>query len=252
MRANIELRAEELPEQQAWDDARTNASKLFGYTMPRTYLTGANVADFATQIRAKANESISELAYLVDELRTAHQHLAFKAGLNDRLTATEKLRDFTEKLYGTTGNVAVIDAMASVELPVALETAGQIANDAARDSRALRNFQWRLLEKLNTGTDRAGEAGDHARSIWKALQEAVSIPGRSLRDELSAGENKVVTWVVEDEPPAPPRGLPKPPTPKPPTEVVLWNAGDLSKLEKELSKTLDERGKQIHVYWWVE
>ena len=80
MRPNIELRAEELPEQQAWDDARTNASKLFGYTMPRTYLTGANVADFATQVRAKANESISDLGYLIDELDTAHRRLGPGAG----------------------------------------------------------------------------------------------------------------------------------------------------------------------------
>ncbi|MHA7653800.1 hypothetical protein ACX9NE_17105 [Mycobacterium sp. ML4] len=247
MRPNIELRAEDLPEQQAWDDARSNASKLFGYTMPRTYLTGANVADFATQVRTKANEITSELRYLTDDLRAAHRHLAFDAGPNDRLRATEKLREFTETLYGTVGNVAVINAMAKVDLPVAAETAGQIANDAARDTRALRNFQWKLLEKLKTATQRAGEAGDQARAVWKALQDAVSIPGRSLSDELSTGENRVVTWVVEDEPPTPPA---EPSRTK--REAVLRNTGDLAKLDDELTTALKQHGTRVHVHWWVE
>src|SRR3984893_12394560 len=59
---SIELRAEDLPEQRAWDDARSNSSKLFGYTIPRTYLTGANVADFSTQIRTRATEGTSQLS----------------------------------------------------------------------------------------------------------------------------------------------------------------------------------------------
>lgn len=251
MRPNIELRAEELPDQQSWDDARANAAKLFGYTMPRTYLTGANVADFAAQVRAKANESLSELGYLIEELGNAHHRLEFGAGANDRLTAAQTLQGFVENLYGTASNVAVITAIASVELPVALETAGQIAGDAARDTRALRNFKWKLLEKLKAGTDRTGEAGDHARSIWKALQDAVSIPGRSLGDELAGGENKLVTWVVEDEPPVQPPPPPPPPGPRPSGEVVLRAASDLSSLQTALTSALDD-GKQVHVHWWVE
>lgn len=250
MRPNIELRAEELPEQQAWDDARTNASKLFGYTMPRTYLTGANVADFAAQVRAKANERISELSYLIEELDAAHRRLDITAGANDRLVVARTLHDFVEKLYGTSGNVAVIDAMASVGLPVALETAGQISSDAARDIRTLRDFKWKLMEKLKEGTERSGESGDNARSIWKSLQEAISIPGRSLSDELSAGENKLVTWVVDGEPEPEPRPKPRP---QPLSgEAVLRGTQDLATLEQALTQALTDQGKQVHVQWWVE
>jgi hypothetical protein len=248
MRPNIELRAEELPAQQTWDDARTNAAKLFGYTLPRTYLTGANVADFAAQVRAKANESIPELGYLIDELDAAHQRLELSAGANDRLVAARALRAFVDNLSASAGNVAVIDAMASVELPVALETAGQLRSDAAADTRALRNFKWKLLEKLKKGTERAGEAGDGARSIWKTLQDAISIPGRSLGDELSSAENKLVAWVVDDEPSSPP---PEPPK-KPSGRTVLRGPGDLSKLQTALSTALTEHGKEIRVHWWVE
>ncbi len=245
MRPNIELRAEELPEQHAWDDARTNASTLFGYTMARTYLTGANVADFATQVRTKANESISELGYLIDELDLAHQRLGVAAGSGDRLVIARALHHFVEKLSGTAGAVAVIDAMAAITLPVALETAGQIRNDAARDTRALRNFKWKLLEKLQEGAERPGEAGDHARAIEKQLAQAISIPGRSLSDDLAAGENTLVAWLV-DEPPTPG------PQPEPPSgKSLLRRTEDVEELSATLT-ALSRQGKQIRVQWWVQ
>lgn len=77
LRPNIELRAEELPPAQAWDSARDNASKLFGYTTSRTYLTGANVAEFADQIRARAAAVGGELSTLINQLESAHLRLEF-------------------------------------------------------------------------------------------------------------------------------------------------------------------------------
>lgn len=252
MRPNIELRAEELPEQQAWDDARVNASKLFGYTIARTYLTGANVAEFATQVRGLANASISELGYLITELDTAHQRLDIAAGGNDRLDIARALHGFLETLHAA-GNVAVITAMAGLALPAAAETAGQIRSDACGGTRALRSFKWELLRKLRSGTERAGEAGDAARAIWRSLQDAVAVPGRSLSDGLTAGENKLVSWVVNDEPGTPPPPPPAPPPPPGPSgNVVLHAAGDLSELERALSEVLIKPGQQVHVHWWVE
>lgn len=251
MRPNIELRAEELPEQQAWDDARANASKLFGYTSARTYLTGANVAEFATQVRGLANASISELGYLIAELDAAHQRLELIAGENDRLAIARALHGFVETLYATSGNVAVINAMAGLELPAAAETAGQIRNDAAGDTRALRNFKWPLLEKLKEGTEQAGEAGDAARAVWRSLQDAVAVPGRTLSDELAAGENKLVHWIVGDGSGTPP----PPPTPPPPGlsgDVVLRSATDLSELEQALSNAVIKPGQRVFVHWQVE
>ncbi|BBZ54540.1 MULTISPECIES: DUF6079 family protein [Mycobacteriaceae] len=248
MRPNIELRAEELPAQQAWDSARIKASKLFGYTSPRSYLTGANVAEFADQVRARAANSISEVNHLIDQLKSAHHQLEFAPGDGDRLTTALALRTFIETLSSTSGNVAAITTMADVSLPVGLETAGQILADADRDHRAQRAFKWDLLRKLKTGTERAGEAGDSARAIWSALQNAISVPGRSLSDELSSGLDKLVTWVVQDEPVTPP---PPPPGPTR-SEVVLNSPADLSGLQEQLTTALAEPGKTVHVHWWVE
>lgn len=247
LRRSIELRAEELPTQQAWDDARANASKLFGYTMPRTYLTGANVAEFATQIRAKASDAVPELGYLIDELRPAHARLDSTPGAGARLTAAVALHNFVERLSTTTGNVGVIDAIATIALPVAVETAGQIRNDAARDAHALHNFKWPLLKTLLAGAGRAGEAGDSARAIQRSLQDAIAVPGRSLSDELASGENRLVTWVVEDKPKPPPDG-----EAGEAGEATVSSPQELSSLHSTLAKALSQHSKTIHVRWWVE
>lgn len=254
LRANIELRAEQLPEQQAWDDARANAAKLFGYTMARTYLTGANVADFATHVRTHATELAASLGSLVDELQQAYGRLDAVAGAGDRLSAAQALQQAVEFLGHTSGNVAVIDALAGIALQVALETAGQIGADAPRDTVTLRNFKWPLVEVLKAGAGSGGEAGDRANGIWKSLQEAVSIPGRSLSDELTAGESKLVNWVVEREPVTPPEppAPPQPPRPAPEQERVLRSAADLSSLEREITAALQDSGKKVHVRWWLE
>jgi len=249
MRPNVELRAEQLPTQQAWDDARSTASKLFGYTIARTFLTGANAAEFASQVRAKTGESTSQLSYLIDELDKAYQRLGISAADGDRLTAAQELRTLLENLHSTSGTVAVIDTVAAVNLPVAVETAGQLRNDAARDTQALRSFRWRLIEKLRQGVDRADASGDNARAIEKALHEAISLPGRSLSDELSAVENKLVNWVVEDDGPQTP---PPPPPSEQSGDVTLRTSADIAGLTTKLEQAFGEHGNKVHVRWWVE
>ena len=247
LRPNIELRSEELPDQQIWDDARANASKLFGYTTPRTYLTGANVAEFAAQVRTKATEAAGDLVYLVEELDQAHARLGTEPGQDDRLVAARASHNSAEKMRNTSGNVALIEAMAGVELPLALETAAQIRTDAARDTRSLRNFKWTLAQTLQNATGQAGESADKARAIQKRIQEAITIPGRSLSDELTNAENQLVAWVVENQPKQP-TDEPKPPSGK----FVVNSADDITSLAAELTTAMTNENKTINVHWWVE
>jgi hypothetical protein len=241
MRPNIELRAEDLPAQQVWDNARTNASKLFGYTIPRTYLTGANVAEFAAQIRAKAGTTADELRSLIDELDAAHSRVGTDAGPDDRLPAARALSAFAEGLHNAAGNVALIEAMAGVTLPLALETAAPLRVDARRDVNALRTFKWKLAQKLLSATGQPGPAGDEARAIEKRLQEAISVPGRSLADELSNAENALVSWVVTDDEPTTSR-----------VTTTVSSAADITSLSTALKEALTKEHKTIHVHWWVE
>ncbi|RVW03220.1 DUF6079 family protein [Rhodococcus spongiicola] len=257
LRENIELRAEQLPEQQAWDTARRHATDLFGYTMPRTYLTGANVAEFAQTVRAKAGDKLTDLRGLIERLDAAHTVLALDAAEADRLSAARELVAFLDALTSTGGNVALIDMLAGTKLVVAPPTAGQLRAEAGRDMTALRTFQWKLLDTVVAGADQPGARGDAARVILKNLREVIVTPGRSLYDELSRAENRVVDWVVG--------GQRKPDPVKPPTDdgedetvvvnpdkVTLRNLGDLDDLTEELRKAIEQDGSRVRVKWWIE
>ncbi|MEV4238018.1 DUF6079 family protein [Nocardia sp. NPDC049737] len=270
MRESIELRAEELPEQSAWDTARTRASELFGYTMPRTYLTGANVADFAQQVRVRAAEKHSDLVELIQQLTAAHDRLHFTAERNDRLTAATELANALERVQATAGNVAVIDQLAELTLPVAMSTAGQIRAEAGRDARALRGFRWQVLEKLQAGAEASGPAADSARDLLRRLRETISVPGKSLAEELGHCEDRIFNWVmaqtptpvedpVRDSTPPPPTD-PKPPHPEPapvssetnPETVILQGLDDVEEFTNELRAAFARHGSRVRVKWWVE
>jgi hypothetical protein len=273
MRESIELRAEELPEQAAWDTARTRAAELFGYTMPRTYLTGANVADFAQQVRVRAAEKRGDLSELIRELTAAHGRLGFAAGSNDRLTAATELAQALDQVQATAGNVAVIDQLAALTLPVAVSTAGQIRAEAARDVRALRDFKWRLLDKVQAAAEESGTRSDTARELLRRLRETISVPGKSLAEELGHRENRVVDWVVGETPtpaPAPPSaGMPTPepapsttrqPRSEPessrpvtdPETVTLHGLGDVDEVTDQLRAAFARYGSRVRVKWWVQ
>ncbi|MFV9456943.1 DUF6079 family protein [Rhodococcus sp. NM-2] len=261
MRENIELRAEELPEQRAWEAARLAATQLFGYTLARTYLTGANVAEFAQQVRVRADSQRAALAELIDRLGAAHHVLDLDTTDTDRITAARALLAALDRLAQTGGNVATIDALADLELPVGGETAGRMLAEAGRDSRTLRGFKWPLLDKVAAGASRGGERAEAARAILRRLREAVSIPGQALTEELARGEDQVVEWVVGEAEPSPtptptPEPIPKPePATRPVTDpetVELRGRGDIDDVSARLRAAFDKYGSRVRVTWWVE
>lgn len=263
MRESIELRAEEVPDQAAWDTARLQASHLFGYTMSRTYLTGANVADFAQQVRVKAGEHTSDLRQLAERLDDAHRVLGLDTTATDRLSVARALVEFQDRLVATGGNVALIGALAEVDLPVPVQTAGNLRTEAARDAVALRSFQWKLLDKVVAGAEAAGERGDTARMILKNLGETIATTGRSLADELSRAENRIVDWVVGDAPTPPPGCGSSGSTGRKGGETVVTNPDrvtlrdlddveDVNALAEELRKAVKQHGSRVHVKWWIE
>lgn len=261
LRENVELRAEQLPEQSAWDTARLHATQLLGYTMSRTYLTGANVADFAQNVRVKAGENATDLRQLIERLADAHRALGLDTAENDRLTAARELSDFLDRLTISAGNVELISMLAAMQLVVGPQTAGQLRVEAGRDALALRNFQWKLLDKVIAGAEESGERGDSARLILKSLCEVVVTPGRSLSDELSSAASRVVDWVVGEQAPTPPKPPSRGGTEKgtgkstgraDPKIVELNNLDDIDDIAEELRNAMEEHGDRVRVQWWIE
>ncbi|WGJ87755.1 phage resistance protein [Gordonia sp. SMJS1] len=264
LRESIELRAEELPDDTDWEKARLHASQLFGYTMPRTFLTGGNVAEFADTVRTKAGERRAELQNVAEQLATAHRALGLDVADSDRLAAVRELSEFLDELAGTGGNVALITKLAQMQLLVAVQTAGQMRVDAGADAVALRSFKWRLLESVVAGRDLGGERGAAARSIVRSFEELIVTPGRSLRDEVGRIEGKVVDWVVD--------GQSKPNDDddedrnedhddgestdagkqQATHDVSVAGAADVDDLAISLREALAANGSRVRVKWWIE
>ncbi|MGV9671693.1 DUF6079 family protein [Gordonia sp. NPDC003504] len=268
LRESIELRAEELPDESAWEKARLHASQLFGYTMPRTFLTGANVAEFAQTVRTVSAENRTDLQNLVTQLDAAHDRLALDVNDTDRLAAVRELTDALDTLAATGGNVALITTLGTLNLLVAPQTAGQLRADAGRDAITLRRFQWRLLDTVLAGKTMSGDRGDSARAILRRLEELIVTPGRSLTDELGKVESSVVDWVVQgpitgdddgddhddddggesdDEPSTKRRG-----TPGGTHTAEVRSDSDLTALLDDLRLALPPKGSRLRVQWWIE
>ncbi|WP_280274518.1 DUF6079 family protein [Nocardia wallacei] len=276
LREHIELRAERLPGKQSWDAARNLASGLVSYTSPRTYLTGANVAEFADQMRSWASRKTSALQDVVDELSQAHRRLSFTAEDNDRIAVTQRLMEFVRTIESTRDNVALIDHMAATEFRVGVPTAAGIQNEAEADARALRGFKWQLIDAVIAGSDAADSRADEARALLRHLREVISIPGRHLAGELGSAENRVVDWVVTGQVPTPQPTAPGTATvgttrpefvatepqltddssiPAPATDpetVTLHGLDDIDSITSTLTAAYGKYGSRVRVSWWVE
>ncbi|SIS21981.1 DUF6079 family protein [Williamsia sterculiae] len=258
LRESIELRAEELPDDTDWEKARLHASQLFGYTMPRTFLTGANVAEFADAVRTRSAEHRTDLQNVGDQLATAHRTLGLEVADSDRLAAIRGLTAFLDGLAATSGNVALIALLAQMQLAVAGQTAGQMRADAGADAVALRTFQWRLLDSVLAGRGLAGDRGSAARSIVRSLEELIVTPGRSLNDEVGRIESKVVDWVVagqprpDDEPEEVDDDSTDTDEPNATHDVKVTGVADIDMLAASLREALATNGSRVRVKWWIE
>lgn len=283
LRDSIELRAEELPSEDSWRRAREKASQLFGYTMPRTHLTGANVAEFAETIRGKGGEKRSDLQNLYTQLQTAHKRLNLDIADGDRITAIQLLIDKVDQLVAVPGAVGAVDLLAEADFIVAPNTAGRLRSEAGRDMAALRSFQWKLIDPVTAGAAEGGSRGESARAIVNRLNELITVPGRSLADEIRQIESSLVDWVVDNPvttgaSPAGGSSSHKPSDDEPSSgsssanaasaasavdaETVVINPDhvrirvndedDLAALIDDLRAAISQHGSRVRVEWWVE
>ncbi|WP_182347794.1 DUF6079 family protein [Tomitella gaofuii] len=266
LRESIELRAEELPEARAWAAARLAASSLFGYTMNKTYLTGANVAEFAGEVRRRAADAAGAVRDLATRLHNAVGELGLEPATSDRPAVIAVLAEFLERLQATHGNVAAIEALARLDPPVGMPTAGNLIAEAAADGAAMRGFQWKLLRSVLDGQGIAGERGDSARAITAHAGRVFTVIGSPLTGQLSKLTKDVVDWVTDPgpKPPPPPPPLPPDDVNKPdddsvadppvtdPEKVTLRGVDDLATLQRRLRDAFARHGSRVHVTWWVE
>ncbi|NIL92568.1 hypothetical protein RhoFasSB10_04929 [Rhodococcus fascians] len=204
LRPAIELRAETLPDQSDWDRAQAHAAKLLGYTLARNFLTGANVAEFASQVRSMAGEGIETLTALSGHLATAEGALSLSSSARARSQAVREIDELLRGLNRTASNIDLISKLASADLSVALETAAQIRTESDRDTKSLTQFHWTLVPLVISGGEGDSSRAEQARTIYQLLSDAISTPGGGLARKLSDLGVRIAEWVAGGGPGDPP------------------------------------------------
>lgn len=198
---SLELRTQELPSADEWEAARTVAGAMLGVTAA-AYLTAPAVADFVSQVTAKAADLAQTAPDLVTAVESTYRTLGIGDG--DRLQTARAGATLVQQLRHLTG-VALVQALASPELAGATPTAaGKSLISAATVAGALNQFQWHRLDPLRTATNAEGSRSGAAATVVNAVREALQ------RDELvsaaaaalTACEEGIFTWLA-DVPPIP-------------------------------------------------
>lgn len=266
LRDHLQLRPEPLPTPDKWATAVTRAGELLGVTAPNTYLTGANVADFATKVCGEAKTASRVTQELVDELRAAYTRLGLNQGQGDRLTTAEEATRFVQELGQISGPVDVINAIAGARFSSNDPMVGHSLARADSVIRALSSQDWQRFGPVREAEAGGDERAQQARHIVRVLREGVidNELVQSLATVLRTAEDETFTWLaggVPSAPPKPPAETEPPTQPKsdPSTDPVLHDRitvrtrDDLSTVQRELARVLHEHSdKRIHVEWWVE
>lgn len=259
LRDHLELRPEPLPTPDKWNTAVKRAGELLGVAVANTYLTGANVADFAGKVREEAKGRVRSAANLVDELRGAYTRLGLSQGNGDRLTTAEQALGFVRKLGDIDGPVDLINAIADAQFSANDSTVGRSLAHADVVVRALASQDWQRFEPVRQAETGGDERAEQARDIVRRLRDGVIANEmvHSLATVVRTAEDDTFRWLAKSSPtpPEPPTQEPGPdPEPEPPVRdsVTVRSVDDLATVRQELARLLSEHGKDVHVEWWVE
>jgi hypothetical protein len=200
---SMELRTQDLPSPDEWQQARTVAGAMLGITAA-AYLTAPAVADFVGQVTAKARE----LGRTAPDLVTAVRHVDDLLGIGggDRLRTAEATAAFVQRLPHLSG-VRLVQAVAAPDLAGATPAAaGKSLASAGAVAEALTRFAWQRLEPLraamNGEGDRAASAAEVVNAVKDALERDELVSGAAAA--LSACEEGIFTWLAAAPPgPAP-------------------------------------------------
>jgi hypothetical protein len=229
---DVVLRAEVLPDPEAWRRAREAAGQVFGMS-PGANVTGPEVGAFGDEIAAKVGALAADAARLVDAVDEAYRR--WDAGDGDRRRNARAGLELVRTLQGASGHEAV-ERLAAFAPPTTPQALGRSLRSAVEVTAALRDTNWALLDGAR---DILGERITHA-----LLADEIVEAWDARRRDLEAEATKLV---VKPPVPAPP---PPPPPEIPDGRAVLRDPGDLVAAFAEIQAAMRERGA-VEVTWRV-
>jgi hypothetical protein len=239
----VELRAQELPDEQTWKAARERARSLLD-VQTSDLCNAANVGQLVADLRARAEARKPSCDAVVSELARRLGALDVDEAAASRLQTAETARDVLGRILASTDVVHAVDALANADLPAGPEVVGESITKADEVLNVLRSDGWPIIE--------AAVGRPDAISVLDELRQAVA------QDELHVRLAPAVDAAI-----ASCAALLKPIKPKPPKDptpgfdVVDSGAEDeldaatATELFDELVAKLGEPTRRLWLSWEI-
>lgn len=203
---DMELRPEPLPAAEDWAKAVPRVAALFGVP-GNPYLTGANVAAVATNVREHAARLREGAAALGPVLADAHRALGLPvdAETGRRATADAAGR-LVAALVAAPNPVALVETLARTPLPATDQAVAKSLSSAPDVAAALRSFRWERITPLKAAERGGDERGLGAKAILDRLRAAVAADElvHAVVPALRKADDEAFGWVSGPTPPSPP------------------------------------------------
>lgn len=192
----MELRVQDMPSPDEWEAARTVAGAMLGVPAA-AYLTAPAVADFVSQVTAKARDLAQTTPDLVPALEAVYQRLGIGDG--DRLRTARACAALVQQLRNLEG-VKLVQAVAAPSLGDATPTAaGKSLSSAAAVAAAVNRFSWQRLDPLRQAANAEGSRAASAAAVVNGVRDALEHDEivTPIATALSACEDGIFAWLAD-------------------------------------------------------
>lgn len=200
------LRRQALPSEHEWALAAERAGALFGHhtgarvVSPRAIAGFGRLAEQVDRLRTPAAELVSVLHSYRSRLDLPDEHN------RGRLATAVEASELLDRLHRAPDPTALVTALAGPQLDAPLVVLGKSIASAREVADALRQADWRVLDRLATLDGPEADAVRHTLQTAAAADENAA----SLRDALAKARDQTLALIVEPEPPD--KSRPTPPS----------------------------------------
>lgn len=235
-----------LPSESDWALAKERAGSIFGVA-PEANLTPRAVGRFAGAVRNQVTNS--RVGDLVQHLEAHTEVLGIDtSSVRGRLATARRVADLVRSLAVANGDKALVETLATFDLPPGLTPFGSAHANADRLARELQGLDWQMIEVARVRGDAGFDAALQSLGEAAAIDESV-VP---LEPRLKDVAAKARALVMQAAPPAPP----VPPAPGPRTPHTTRAAvADLDAVLRELRGEIETEADTddlVTITWQVD
>lgn len=211
-----------LPNEDDWRLANARAGSIFGVA-PEPNLTPRAVGRFAGDVQSRV--SASKVADLLTALEGNAELLGLDADLpTGRLATVRRLADLVRELVKAVGDKALVEALATFDLPDELIAFGKTYSTSERLARELEGLDWGMVSAAHARANTDFETSLQSLRQAASLDESV-VPLEPRLSEIAAKARALVMQIT-----------PTPPTPPQPSVAPHTRRAAIAELDSVLEE----------------